>query len=787
LREPRYFRKLSERFGWLPHSIHRTDTASVWLHAVSVGEVLSAVRLLEKLRKEYPGRRICVSSTTIAGRALAEEKLRGLADEVFYAPIDYCFAVRRVLRELRPSVVVVLETEIWPNLYREAKRFGAGLVVVNGRISERAMPGYRRLSWFFRQVVDLPDAILAQSEEAARRYRELGAPVSRVRCVGNLKYEFDTEKAVPPEQVAQVLRRSAPEHVWIAASTMPPADEGDIDEETAVIASFQQIARNHSRLLLVLVPRHPARFDLAAEKLRAAGIPFLRRSELSGEESLPLPGVLLVDSIGELASLFRFADVVFMGGTLARRGGHNILEPAFFGRPVVIGPHMENFDEIAREFRSGNAVAEIREPAGLSGAVGELLDDETHRRLIGDRAKRIAESKGGASRRAVEEIRRLSDNSLPAYVRPAAVRALLRPLSGLWYLGWRWKSRRAMARRERLTAPVVSVGGIGMGGSGKTPCVLYLAERLKDVGASPAILTRGYRRRYPEKSSIFAAGASADPSMTGDEAQLFLRSGLAPVGVGADRLTTGRELLSRFPADIVLLDDGYQHWRLSRDFDLVLIDALDPFAGEALFPLGRLREPLRALARANAFLLTRSEPSRPLAGIEARLREVNPSAPVFRSRIVPLDWHDVSTGRATAAGQLSSRRVAAFCGLANPDSFWQTLAGLAVSPIERWEFSDHHHYRPGQLRKIARHARAAGAEILLTTQKDLMNLPPESPTIAEPVTLGWLRIGIEVERENELLDLIRRCLPDQSLFRSREEAASSSGLPHIPPANHPPQ
>jgi tetraacyldisaccharide 4'-kinase len=759
------------------------------LHAVSVGEVLSAVRLLERLREEYPARPLYVSSTTLAGRALAEEKLRGLADAVFYAPIDYCFAVRRVLREIRPSVVMVLETEIWPNLYREAKRCGAGLVVVNGRVSDRAMPGYRRMKWFFRHVVDQPDAILAQDEVAAQRYLELGAPAERVRVGGNLKYEFDRNKLEPPEEVMRVIRNSAPDRVWIAASTMPPAGDDDVDEDDVVIGAFEQLAKAHHRMLLILVPRRPPRFPLAAEKLRDANVPFVRRSELSGEERIPLPGVLLLDSIGELSSLFGQADAVFMGGTLARRGGHNILEPAFFERPIVIGPHMENFQAIADEFLDGGAVAPIHEPAGLSEAVARLFEDEVLRKQLGERARRLAESKTGASERALDEVRLLSDHAVPRSVRPLLVRFVLWPFAQLWKLGWRWKMAIAVARRKRLSAPVVSVGGIGMGGSGKTPCVLHLAGRLKENGGAPAILTRGYRRRYPEKSSVLAAGASAAAELTGDEAQLFLRSGLAPVGIGADRYRTGRQLLQRHPSDVVLLDDGFQHWRLGRDVDLLLIDALDPFAGEALFPLGRLREPLEALARADAFMITRWEHGRPLAAIEERLHRYNPGAPIFLSRTVPLEWRNMATHGTADTANPSERHVAAFCGLANPASFWQTLAALDIDPIERWEFSDHHHYRPTQLRRIARHARAAGAEMLLTTEKDLMNLPTETPEIVKPLDVCWLRIGIEIENESELVELIQRRLRGRggasSASRDRAEAASSSVHPSTLPANHP--
>ena len=206
-----------------------------------------------------------------------------------------------------------------------------------------------------------------------------------------------------------------------------------------------------------------------------------------------------------------------------------------------------------------------------------------------------------------------------------------------------------------------------MGGAGKTPCVLFLAERLNAAGTQPAILTRGYRRRYPEKSTVLPAGASARTSLTGDEAQLFLRAGVAPLGIGADRHATGALLESRFHAEVILLDDGFQHWRLERQLDIVLIDSLDPFSGDALFPMGRLREPLAALERADVFLITRAEPGRPLDGIATRLRRYNSRAPIFRSRLVPLEWVDLETGLARETSTLSSTRAAALHPI---DALW---------------------------------------------------------------------------------------------------------------------
>jgi 3-deoxy-D-manno-octulosonic-acid transferase len=371
-RDRRYFSRIGERLGFLPDSLQTTGSGAIWFHAVSVGEVLSIVELLRRLRAERPSVQLFVSTTTLAGRATAEQKFADLADGVFYAPIDYRSTVRRVLRQLRPSLVVVLETEIWPNLYREAKRSGASLLIVNGRISDRALPRYQRRNWFFRHVLAQPDAILVQTEEDARRYVIAGAPPERVRVGGNLKYDFTPPASGIAPDIANFLRESKASQICIAASTMPPAAAGDVDEDDAVIEAFRDVSASCPGLLLILAPRKPERFDIVAEKLSRADVAFTRRTSL---KPLALPGVLLLDTIGELAALFERAGVVFMGGTLAQRGGHNILEPAYFGKPIIVGQHLENFAAIAEEFHRAKALTLIQRPAELAGAINQLLAD----------------------------------------------------------------------------------------------------------------------------------------------------------------------------------------------------------------------------------------------------------------------------------------------------------------------------------------------------------------------------------------------------------------------------
>ena len=756
IRSRGYWQSLPERFGFLPHSFRQTCPGAIWLHAVSVGEVLACVELVRRLRAEFPHSGLFLSAATLAGRSTAAEKLSGLADGVFYAPVDCVFAVRRVLRTLQPSVVAIAETEIWPNLFREVKRTGAGLTIVNGRISDRAFPRYHRFRWIFRAVLPAADSILAQTGDIRDRFLELGAPPERTRTSGNFKYDFEAHPAAEDSPVMEYLRRTRPDKVWIAASTMPPSAAGDLDEDDTVIAAYRELAARHPNLLMILAPRKPERFDVVADKLKAAGVPYVRRTELPGAPSLP--HVLLLDTIGELSGLFTVADVVFMGGTLAQRGGHNILEPAFFAKPVVVGPHMENFRDIADQFRAAGACVEIAKAAELSGAVEQLLVAPIRAREVGRNALACAEARRGATARAVEEVRELFQRHVPRY-RPATPWFELRwVLARGWEAGARQKQARDLRSQRKLDLPVISVGNLSMGGTGKTPCVLRLVEVLKQRGHKPGILTRGYARGSPEKHLVLAPGATVRAEHSGDEPQIFVRSKLAPVGIGIDRVQTGRLLRNEFDIDVIVLDDGFQHLRLARNVDVVLVDALDPFGGGDVFPLGRLREPIGGLARADVILITRSDISDSAPAIERAVRQWNTQAPVFRAWIEPQAWVEHRTGREFGIAERPFGRVAGFCGLGNPQSFRRTLEGLGVDVADWVEFDDHHRYRPQELHRISQYSMARGATALVTTEKDAVNLCEGCDDLLAPLPLFWLKVSMAIERESEFVSELERRL-----------------------------
>jgi tetraacyldisaccharide 4'-kinase len=755
------------------------------LHAVSVGEVASAIPLIKHLRSRHPEIPLYVSCSTIAGRKAAERQVRSLADGVFYAPLDFVWCIRRVLRSFSPALLIVLETEIWPNLYAEVKRTGAGLAVINGRISDRTWPRYLSARRFFCPVLRMVDVILAQSSTDRDRYLKLGVLEDRVQNAGNLKYDsaLSSRPSMPPD--------FGPRQVWIAASTVGPNERGSIrphavDEDDMVIRVFLRLRTELPGLLLILAPRQQARFDAVAAKLQKARISFIRRTNLPSGQVVgaQLPGVLLLDTIGELASFYGAANAVFVGGSIAPRGGHNILEPAASGAPIIVGPHMQNFASIARDFREAGALIQVKDEQMLFEGVRRLLADPEAARSLGQLAQATLQKRTGVALRITESLWPVYHGANIRPPKSALVRCPLKLLSLLWIAGGYWKrthSEKLARSLPPLSAPVVSIGAITIGGSGKTPFTKYLTDLLLKRGDSPAILTRGYRRRSPQRNLVLSPGMKVAPAFTGDEAQIFLRSARAPLGIGANRYETAKILLRQYPdTTVLLLDDGFQHAKLPREVDIVLIDGLDPFGGREAVPLGRLREPLAALGRADIFVITRAETQERFETIRRELALYNEDAPVFRTQLRVRQWRDYLSGEAMEVPR--GTRVAAFCGLGNPRNFWNTLASLGLKTVFQWTFGDHHAYTPVEIQRIAHQTRAHGAELMVTTEKDRINLPDHLEKALKKTRLAWLEIELELEDEVGFLAAF-----DHALFGEGSRRPHAATERHAVPSAKPQQ
>jgi len=396
LRSGKYRAGVDERLGLVPERIRKTARpGAIWVHAVSVGEVLAVTNLVRELQKANPDRQVFISTTTQTGQYLARGRFG--EDKAFFLPLDSGICIRPYLRALEPGMLVLAETEFWPNLLHLMKKRGAAIAAVNARISDRSFPRYRRFRWFFSRVLEPVDVFLAQTEEDARRLIAIGAPASRVQVSGNLKFDVRPgATAAVVEDLRRVIPPGTP--VVVCGSTA----EG---EEELLLRAFQDCLQKYPDAVLVLAPRHPERFDQVADLISSSQIPLVRRCAWVAPR--PVRGsVFLLDSIGELASAYSLGDVAFVGGSLVPVGGHNILEPAQHGVAIMTGPDTFNFREIIRIFVENDAIRTVS-PKDLSQQLMALLQNESRRKLLGSRAKNLFTRYSGATQRTLTALQPL--------------------------------------------------------------------------------------------------------------------------------------------------------------------------------------------------------------------------------------------------------------------------------------------------------------------------------------------------------------------------------------------
>jgi 3-deoxy-D-manno-octulosonic-acid transferase len=386
LRDRSYWHNFSERFGFgAPLAPH-----GVWLHAVSVGEVQACAPLVSALHQRHPGVPLTVTTFTPTGAARARALVGNIA-QVRYLPFDLPGAVRRFFVRAQPRLAVIFETELWPNLYRECGRRRVPLVLASARISARSVGRYQRLGTLFRDTLARAEVVAAQGAGDAERFRVLGAPPASTHVTGNLKFDFE----LPPDIVQRGARvraqyaRGRP--LWVAGSTHGGG------EERAVLEAHQRVRAVHPDALLVLAPRHPPRFDEVAQSLSQAGLRFVRRSQATADDTTARDcAVVLLDSLGELLDFYAAADVAFVGGSLVPIGGHNLLEPAALGLPILTGPYNSNSEEIARLLIARGAAEVVSDAAQLAARLSALLADAGERERMGAAGRAAVDANRGA-------------------------------------------------------------------------------------------------------------------------------------------------------------------------------------------------------------------------------------------------------------------------------------------------------------------------------------------------------------------------------------------------------
>lgn len=388
LRRRAYRETVPDRLGRLRFPKLRR---SIWVHAVSVGEVRAVEKLLERLRTDYPDTPIVVSTTTLTGQELAKRRA-DVIDHCFYFPFDLPWCVNRALDHVDPALVIIAETEIWPNFMRACGRRGVQVCLVNGRISDVSFERYRLLRAWFAKTLRQFTVVGMQSERDRQRIETLGAPAERTRVFGNLKFDAAMSTSTLKPDLDEFLTTWKP--IWFAASTMPGEDE-------IILDVFEKVRKTAPQLKLLLAPRHPERCGDVEQLLHARHLRFHRRSRLS---EAPVD-VLLLDTIGELSPAYVHATAVFVGGSLVPRGGHNILEPARWQKPITFGPHMNNFRDVTSLFLAEQAAIQAQDADELASALTRLLSEPMLAADFGRRAGKALQAHVGATSRFAEFIR----------------------------------------------------------------------------------------------------------------------------------------------------------------------------------------------------------------------------------------------------------------------------------------------------------------------------------------------------------------------------------------------
>jgi 3-deoxy-D-manno-octulosonic-acid transferase len=390
---------LGQRLGWLPRDLgkSRDGCPTIWVHAVSLGETTAVVPLVQQLKRRYPAARVFVSTVTETGKETVLRRLAGQAEHLYF-PLDFHWSVRSALQTVRPNLIVVVETEFWPNFLREAAARRIPVILVNGRLSTDSFAGYRRIRPFFRRVLAAFTLCAMQTDRDVERMIQLGVEPQRVVRTGNLKYDqVATSAQASPGQISRhTLRLTESEELFVAGSTHP-------DEEEAVLDCYRCLLDVAPALVLVLAPRHIERAEDVVKALRSRGFAAVRRTKLPGASGAPITGprVIILDTRGELATLYRDATLVFVGGSLVNVGGHSPLEPAAWGKAVVFGPHMDHFAEAAEQLRACGAGVMVRDAHEMTRTMTSLLLDRSRLEGMGKAAYQLVLENQGAVARTV--------------------------------------------------------------------------------------------------------------------------------------------------------------------------------------------------------------------------------------------------------------------------------------------------------------------------------------------------------------------------------------------------
>ena len=763
IREKGFVERIKQSLGYFPDGALDPVAKKncIWVHAASVGEIVATSPLIKEFRREFPKSPILVSVVTTSGYEMANRIIKD-ADSIIYFPLDLPFVAASVLRRIHPRIFLNVETELWPNFFMTARQMHIPVMMVNGRISEKSVRRYKYMFSILTDMIGTVKFFAMQSAIDANYIKQLGAPENLVTVTGNTKFD-QTYTDVTPEEKEKILTDMGlkdAEGIFLAGSTHR-------GEEDYVLQAFKAVRENHKNAKLVIAPRELLRTREVIGICTRAGFKVGTRTELQKRPPAN-EDIIILDTIGELGQVYSIGDVIYVGGSLVTHGGHNILEPAAHGKAIIVGHHMENFKDTHALFKKRNACITVNNAEELAEQTKKLFDDPAHRKQLEDETLKIVLENRGASRKSAILLRKV----LTAYEAKENARhprttqkienlrtyfihlihskesdgIFMTLILGIFYIfSLVYEQlvnmkllcyKTGILGKEKLNCYVISLGNITVGGTGKTPTAQRLARDIRDMGYKVVILNRGYRSKWHGEVGIVSDGENLhmDAAEAGDEAYMLAKHlPNVPVLIGAERALTGKYAIEHFGAEVAILDDGYQHWQLVRDMDILLVDAVNVFGNGHLLPRGTLRESMSHISRADVCLITKVDQAEAGAGeyIRETVHKYNANAKIVESIhqprcFIPLaEWVVNLASEGIGVESISGKQIVAVSAIGNPASFEQTLRDLGAEILESIRYPDHHEYTVKEMRDVLQQADALGAESIVITEKDAVKIPAD--------------------------------------------------------------
>ena len=792
IREKGFVERIKQSLGFFPEGALEPVAKKncIWVHAASVGEIVATSPLIKEFRREFPKSPILVSVVTTSGYEMANRIIKD-ADSIIYFPLDLPFVAASVIRRIHPRIFLNVETELWPNFLKNARELHIPVMMVNGRISDKSVRRYKYMFSILTDMIGTVKFFAMQSPIDANYIMELGAPKELVTVTGNTKFDQTYTDVTPAERekiLADMGLQNA-EGILLAGSTHR-------GEEDYILRAFKAVRENHPKSRLVIAPRELLRTREVIGICKSAGFTVGTRTELQ-KRPPNNEDVIILDTIGELGQVYSIGDVIYVGGSLVTHGGHNILEPAAHGKAIIVGLHMENFKDTHALFKNRNACITVNSPEELADQAKKLFDDPARRKQLEDETLKIVLENRGASRKSAILLRQVltRENARHPHTTQKIenIRTYLGHLihikkvdgipmhlfMGLLYLFSLVYEQLVNIKlltyklgiigKDKLSCYVISLGNITVGGTGKTPTAQRLARDIRDMGYRVVILNRGYRAKWHGKVGIVSDGKTLqmDAAEAGDEAYMLAKHlPNVPVLIGAERAVTGRYAIEHFGAEVAILDDGYQHWQLIRDMDILLVDAVNVFGNGHLLPRGTLRESMSHISRADVCLITKVDQAEAgaVSNIQETVHKYNADAKIVESIhqprcLIPLaEWFIDLSSEGISVENISGKTIMAVSAIGNPASFERTLRDLGATIIESIRYPDHHEYTVKEMQDVLQQADALGAESIVITEKDAVKIPGEfaKTSWSIPIFVICVEVKFQVGGEEFQQELKRR-------------------------------